>query len=86
MAHNFTFLQQGKFEQVLSATLKDTGTWKWVDDKHTIMHFTVTPGGANIINEYWIKFALVEASTLEFYYSKNDTDFTGKRKYTDKKN
>ncbi|UOB17617.1 hypothetical protein [Abyssalbus ytuae] len=65
----------GSFEQVLSSSLSDTGTWEWINDNHTQMKFTVTPGGSNIVNEFWVEYTLIESSSIEFNYSTDNESY-----------
>lgn len=66
----------GTFAYNLSESLSDTGTWEWTNASHTKMKFTVTPGGANIVNAFWIEYTEIESSTMKYKYSTDNEEYS----------
>src|SRR5690606_20676650 len=73
----------GSFENNLSESLSDSGTWEWINTNHTQMKFTVTPGGANIFNAFWVEYTEVEASTMKYKYSQDNSEYSSTYSFTD---
>lgn len=73
----------GSFEYNLSESLSDSGTWEWINTSHTRMKFTVTPGGSNIINDFWAEYTEIESSTMKFKFSDDNNDYSSTYSFTD---
>lgn len=72
----FYISSTGTFQQKLSESLSDSGTWEWINASHTKMKFSVTPGGANIVNAFWIEYTEIEASTMKYKYSTDNEEYS----------
>lgn len=79
----FYISSAGTFEQKLSESLSDSGNWEWVNTSHTRMKFTVTPGGSNIINDFWVEYTEIESSTMKFKFSDDNNDYSSTYSFTD---
>lgn len=66
----------GSFEYNLSESLSDSGSWEWINTSHTKMKFTVTPGGSNIVNTFWVEYTEIESSTMKYKYSTDDEEYS----------
>lgn len=75
-ATEFYISSTGTFQQKFSESLSDSGTWEWTNTNHTRMKFTVTPGGANIVNAFWVEYTEIEPSTMKYKYSKDNKSFS----------
>ena len=50
---------------------------------HTRMKFTVTPGGANILNDYWAEYTEIETASMAFNFSDDGINYTATYSFTD---
>ena len=83
IAYDLILSSNNTFEITHPIGLGDSGTWQWIDNEHTTLEMTVTPGGSNIINEFWIELNNVESSTITLRLSDDNIEYGSLHSYTD---